>query len=207
MYLFTEITTFGPKQTYRVSIGPNENVSYLSSTFSNYNDVIMAESQIESVINSFYISNSSTTYGKIKLAHDNLVENTEYDSTISKNNIYNMYGALIGKEAVCEGYAKAFKYIMDKIEIPCIIACGTGQNSKGETESHAWNYVYLDNNWYAVDTTWDDPVIIGFGNATNEMRYRYFLKGSADFTKDHFEDGKLIGTFRFSYPALSVSNY
>jgi hypothetical protein len=206
MYLFTEITTLGSKQTYRVSIGANDNVPYLASSFSNYNDVIMAEAQIESVVNS-YISNSSTTYNKIKLVHDNIVENTEYDATISKDNIYNIYGALVGKEAVCEGYAKSFKYIMDRLDIPCIIVCGTGQNSKGQIESHAWNYVFLDSNWYAVDATWDDPIIIGFGNATNEMRYHYFLKGSTDFSKDHFEDGTLIGTYRFSYPTLSVSNY
>jgi transglutaminase/protease-like cytokinesis protein 3 len=207
MYLFTEITTFGPKKTYRVSIGPNENVPYLASSFSNYNDVIIAEKQIEAVVNSFISNTSTTDYDKIKIAHDSIIENIEYDSTISKDDIYNIYGALINKEAVCEGYAKSFKYIMDKLGVPCIIACGLGQNSKGQTENHAWNYVYLDDNWYAIDTTWDDPVIIGYGNITAEIKHSYFLKGSSEFFKDHFENGTLVGTYIFTYPTLSVSNY
>ena len=96
---------------------------------------------------------------------------------------------------------------MDKLNIPCIIACGVGQNSRGESESHAWNYVRLEDKWYAVDVTWDDPVIVGYGNATNEMRYQYFLNGSNSFFEDHTEDGNLIGTYRFEYPILSVENY
>ena len=205
MYLLTEITTFGPKKTYRVSIGPSNNVPYLSSSFSNIETIRNAEFQIENLVQSLRFSNDK--YYQIREIHDFIVENTEYDETISKSNIYNIYGTLINKEAVCEGYAKTFKYILDKLDIPCIIACGIGQNSKGQTESHAWNYVKLNDVWYAVDVTWDDPVIIGNGSVTNEMRYHYFLRGSNSFFKDHTEDGNLIGNFRFTYPNLSIEDY
>ena len=50
-----------------------------------------------------------------------------------------------------------------------------------------WNYVKLDGKWYAVDTTWDDPVIVGGGIASEETKHRYFLKGSKDFYKNHEE--------------------
>lgn len=205
MYLFTEITTFGPKKTYKISIGPNNNIPYLATPFTDKESVDMAEKQINDII--YNIEFPNNTYEQIKVVHDYIIENTEYDQTISKPNIYSMYGTLINREAVCEGYAKTFKYIMDKLNIPCIIACGVGQNSKGESESHAWNYIKLDNKWYAVDTTWDDPVIIGYGNATNEMRYRYFLKGSNTFFKDHTEDGNLIGSYKFEYPKLNIEDY
>ena len=205
MYLLTEITTFGPKKTYRVSIGPSNNVPYLSSSFSNIETIRNAEFQIENLVQSLRFSNDK--YYQIREIHDFIVENTEYDETVSKSNIYNIYGTLINKEAVCEGYAKTFKYILDKLDIPCIIACGIGQNSKGQTESHAWNYVKLNDVWYAVDVTWDDPVIIGNGSVTNEMRYHYFLRGSNSFFKDHTEDGNLIGNFRFKYPNLSIEDY
>ena len=205
MYLLTEITTFGPKKTYRVSIGPSNNVPYLSSSFSNIETIRNAEFQIENLVQSLRFSNDK--YYQIREIHDFIVENTEYDETVSKSNIYNIYGTLINKEAVCEGYAKTFKYILDKLDIPCIIACGIGQNSKGQTESHAWNYVKLNDVWYAVDVTWDDPVIRGNGSVTNEMRYHYFLRGSNSFFKDHTEDGNLIGNFRFTYPNLSIEDY
>lgn len=205
MYLLTEITTFGPKKTYRVSIGPSNNVPYLSSSFPNAEAIRNAEFQIENVISKLRFSNNK--YDQIREVHDFIVENTEYDETVSKSNIYNIYGTLINQEAVCEGYAKTFKYILDRLDIPCIIACGIGQNSKGQSESHAWNYVKLDDVWYAVDATWDDPVIIGNGSVTNEMRYHYFLKGSNTFFKDHTEDGNLIGNFRFAYPNLSIEDY
>ena len=205
MYLLTEITTFGPKKTYRVSIGPSNNVPYLSSSFPNIETIRNAEFQIENLVQSLRFSNNK--YYQIREIHDFIVENTEYDETVSKSNINNIYGTLINKEAVCEGYAKTFKYILDKLDIPCIIACGIGQNSKGQTESHAWNYVKLNDVWYAVDVTWDDPVIIGNGSVTNEMRYHYFLRGSNSFFKDHTEDGNLIGNFRFTYPNLSIEDY
>lgn len=205
MYLFTEITSFGPKKTYRISIGPNNGISYLSSAFPNEESVRNYENELDKIANNIVTEQES--YKQIKQVHDYIVENIEYDSTVSKANIYNIYGALINREAVCEGYAKAFKYIMDKLNIPCLIACGVGLNSKGQTESHAWNYVSVYGTWYAVDTTWDDPVIVGGGSATYDMRYQYFLKGSNDFFKDHTEDGNLIGTFTFKYPTISTENY
>ena len=208
MYLFTEITKFGPKSTYRVSIGPSNGQSYLAYPFSTSQDVDNAKYRIDEIVNTVLSEiGGYSSYDKIRGVHDYIVENCEYDSTVSQYNIYNMYGTFINSSAVCEGYSKAFKYVMDKLDIPCIIACGTGVNQSGETESHAWNYVNLDGSWYGVDCTWDDPIIIGYGNATKKMRYHYFLVGSNDLFQDHQEDGNLVGDYKFSYPAISIANY
>lgn len=82
------------------------------------------------------------------------------------------------------------------------------QHHSGETESHAWNYVQIGNTWYAVDVTWDDPVVIGGGEQTDEMKYRYFLKGSDEFFKSHSEEGQISeGSMNFKFPTLSTTNY
>ncbi len=100
---------------------------------------------------------------------------------------------------------------MDDLNIPCIIACGIGKNSVGDAESHAWNYVQVDDNWYAIDVTWDDPVPTGPGiiseDRRREAKNEYFLNGANKFFEDHFEDGNIVGEANFKYPTLSVINY
>ncbi len=208
MYMSTEITSFGPLKTYKVKIGNLEGESYLSKSFYNKQSIDVVSEMIETIKSNIEGSIiEDTAYNKIKTVHDYLIKNVSYDQTLSKDNIYNIYGALINKEAVCEGYSKAFKYIMDDFGIPCVIACGIGQNSNGETESHAWNYVKIDSNWYAVDCTWDDPVIVGNGRVSDSVYTKYFLKGSDDFFVDHAEDGKIVDGSSFVYPTLSLDNY
>ena len=110
--------------------------------------------------------------------------------------------------SVCEGYARSFKYILDEMGIPCVLVIGTGTNSRGETERHAWNYVEIQGTWYAVDCTWDDPVVVGGGIVSQSSKYKYFLKGSNDFLADHMPSGQFTpGGKEFTYPNLSSSSY
>ena len=46
------------------------------------------------------------------------------------------------------------------------------ENIKVATSKHVWNAVKIDNNWYHLDLTWDDPI-----TSTNEdiIKYDYFL--------------------------------
>lgn len=205
--LLTEITTRAFSTIYRVKIGGNGQ-SYLADGFWDEEYVDIALGYVEDIKNNII----SKTTGKdrveqIKIVHDYLVDTVEYDLEAGSN-IYNIYGTLIDKRAVCEGYARAFKYILDDLEIPTIIACGLAKNSAGVTETHAWNYVQLENGqWYAIDVTWDDPVIIGSGIISDSIKYQYFLKGANKFFEDHFEDGNIVGEADFEYPKLSVLDY
>ena len=80
-------------------------------------------------------------------------------------------------------------------------------DEKGNVERHAWNYVYIKNNWYAVDTTWDDPIIVGIGKINESIKYKYFLKGKEDMDKDHTPNGQVTKDgFKFSYPELAKEN-
>ena len=208
MFLNMETTTQGKKVTYNVYINSGSEANYLVDGYNSKQDIDNAMSQIEQVKNEILSRRTGNTYNDIKLVHDYLVDNVEYDSSISKPNIYDIYGALVRKESVCEGYARSFKYLMDELNIPCTLVIGTATNSQGQTENHAWNYVQINNNWYVVDTTWDDPIIIGNGTVSESIKYRYFLKGSSEINADHFPSGKFTENgMEFSYPNLSSNNY
>lgn len=207
MYLNIETTTRGSNVTYHVYLNSGEEANYLIDEFSSKEQIDNAISEIEQVRNEILQNRKSNTYDNIKMVHDYLIENVEYDTTISKSNIYNIYGAMVNHEAVCEGYARSFKYLMDYLGIPCTLVIGKGTNSEGRTENHAWNYVQVDNNWYAIDTTWDDPVS-ATGWVSQSSKYRYFLRGSNDMSKDHTPSGQFTeGGKVFCYPMLSTNNY
>lgn len=201
----TKIT--GTKYNVYIDNGSKEN--YLAEGFNSKEDIDNWQKELEKIRNSVIATiEDKEDYEKIEIIHDYLVDTIEYDSTTSLDNIYNIYGALIGKKCVCEGYAKAFQYLMSGTGIDNTIVIGTGTNSKGKTENHAWNYVKLNGKWYAVDTTWDDPIIIGNGKLPLKSKYQYFLKGSNTMNQNHFISGKFTDAGQmFSYPELSVDDY
>ncbi len=208
MYLNIETTTKANKKTYRVFINNGNQNNYLIDEFSNVQQVNTALSRIDQVKNYIVSKKTGNTYQDIKMVHDYLIDNISYDTTLAKDNIYNIYGALVNKECVCEGYARAFKYILDDLDIPCVLVLGKGINSEGLTENHAWNYVQLENTWYAVDTTWDDPIIIGGGTASENMKLKYFLKGNNQMSKDHAANGQFTDNGKiFTYPTISNNDY
>ena len=48
-----------------------------------------------------------------------------------------------------------------------------------ENESHVWNEIKLDNEWYHTDVTWND------GDSENIILYRYFNITDTEIKKDH----------------------
>lgn len=208
MYLNIETTTSGKNTTFNVYMDSGSQANYLTDEFTSKSQIDSAILQIENVKKNVIENKTGKAYDDIKMIHDYLVDSISYDSSLSKENIYNVYGALINQECVCEGYARAFKYLLDSIDVPCVLVIGKGTNSTGQTENHAWNYVQVNDNWYAVDTTWDDPVTSGGGFVSQYSKYKYFLKGSSDFTKDHTASGQFTeGGKMFEYPELSIGNY
>ena len=47
------------------------------------------------------------------------------------------------------------------------------KNYKIATENHIWNAVYIDNNWYHLDLTWDDPVTKD--SAVDTLSHKFFM--------------------------------
>lgn len=208
LFLNVETTTRGFKTIYKVFINSGDKSNYYIDGINSYEEVQNMINQVAVIRNYFIDNKNENIYDNIKLVHNYLVETIDYDESLQESNIYNIYGALINKKCVCEGYAKAFKYILDGIDIPCIVVTGDASNSDNNTEKHAWNYVEINDNWYAIDCTWDDPIIIGPSIFNYSYKYKYFLKGQTEFNVNH----KPIGIFsdngkEFQYPQLCVDNY
>lgn len=201
--LVTKITTKGSNTNYEFYIGKGENTNYFIDEFNTKEEVEQAVQKIENAKNDILKNATGSNYDKILYIHDFIIENTEYD-TLSAPNTSNIYGCLVNNDAICEGYARTFKYLLDELNIPCILVSGTAIDENGNSERHAWNYVYIKNNWYAVDTTWDDPIIIGNGKITDSIKYKYFLKGKNTIDNDHTTIGQVTKDgFQFIYPELA----
>lgn len=194
---------------HSVEISNGSNSSYLKDTFQNQ-DVLEGKLNLLEAMKTEINRQLEglTNYEKVREVHNWLIDNIEYDVNLEAEEPYSISGALTEGKAVCEGYARSFKYIMDELEIPCVLVSGTGTNSNGETESHAWNYVQLDGIWYAIDVTWDDPIIVGNGTVSEDTYYRHFLKGQTTFFETHQPDGYLSeNSIMFTFPTLSVEDY
>lgn len=112
------------------------------------------ETKVDEIINNLIV-NTDTNTTKIQKIHDYIINNTKYDSK-KIDNIHDAtyksntaYGLLYENYAVCSGYTDTMAIFLDKFNIT---------NVKVATAKHVWNLVYLDNKWYHLDLTWDDPV-------------------------------------------------
>ena len=97
------------------------------------------------------------------ILHDRLADHIAYEDG---DRVHDAYGALINGKAVCEGYTKAFQYLLQKVGIQSFLATG-----KGNGDLHAWNIVRIDGKYYNVDLTWDDQksdIIYTYFNITDE---------------------------------------
>ncbi len=105
-----------------------------------------------------YINDSMDEYEKALVLHDYIVKNCRYNiEDLQNNNLeeddYTAYGTLIIGESVCSGYAETYRTLL----MMCGIESRT-VSGKTDGEAHAWNLVKINENWYHVDVTWDDPV-------------------------------------------------
>ena len=201
-------TTYGKKVTYALSIAPADSNGYLANGLESKEKVDNILNEIKETRDNIVKRLNGIDYNKIMHAHDWIINNLQYEQNITNNNVYNLYGALIEKSAVCEGYAEALKYILDEVNIPCVLVSGTATNSEGKTERHEWNYVQLYGKWYAIDSTWDDPVIKGTGYVSDSIKHRYFLVGSNEMNKNHFPNGQMTESGqKFVYPTIEIEKY
>ncbi len=111
------------------------------------------KAEIEQAVDEIVLSAAGLEddYDKIKFAYDTLVENTEYDLNAEDNQ--NIYSVFVNKASVCQGYAKAFQYLMYRMGVECTLVQGT---VLATGEGHAWNLVKSNGEYYYVDPTWGD---------------------------------------------------
>lgn len=202
MVLKTITYTQGKKVSYQVYLTYSENDSnYLEENLTE-EKINQQLKEVNEKADEIKKNAQGSNYQKIQYIHNWLIDNLEYDKTYTESNTRDIYGALINGNVVCEGYAKSFKYLLDKLEIPCILVSGEAINSENKRENHMWNYVKINETWYAVDVTWDDPIILNNGELSKENKYQYFCQGD-NMNSNHFVATKLTTNGQeFEYPEL-----
>ncbi len=119
-------------------------------------------------------TSAANTDVKNELAiHDYIISNVEY--VLDRDSKTPAYDALFKGTTSCAGYTEVFQTLMDMLGIQCISITGVADG-----DNHIWNMVCIDNEWYHVDTTWDDPI-----NGGNVLRYNYFNITDDDIMTDH----------------------
>lgn len=119
----------------------------------------------------------------VKRIHDILIRNIKY-SYDDNDFVHTIVGGLVFRKAVCDGYSKLFKLLLDDLNINCIIVNGKGFNKTlVDSENHAWNMICLDGNWYHVDVTYDNSLSV-----PDFIRYDYFLVNDNMIRNDHYYD-------------------
>ncbi len=105
--------------------------------------------------------------------HDYLVNVCDCDVTVKNDTVYSTrartaYSALVRRKAVCEGYAMAYRLLLNAAGIVSDV-------SIDRNDKHIWNYVKVHGRWYHVDVTWDDPVCAGPVQRRRRISRRHFL--------------------------------
>jgi len=163
------------------------------------------------IIDNISTFNVTTSYAILRYIHDYLITNIIYILDENRTHIRTLYGALVEKQCVCEGYSEAFQYLAQQYGINCITA---------RSLTHEWNFVEMKGKWYAVDVTYDDPLINGkntpMGSKEN-LKIDFFLIGTENesvncpkYSDDPnhtliysgFSDKELV-----SYPPIELTNY
>lgn len=141
-----------------------------------------ANKEIEAFVNDFMkkIDNSWGNRKKARKAFEYIDEHAKYVKGANYNQ--SMYSVILG-ESVCMGYTATFKYLCDKMEIPCVSVTGR----LGDT-NHAWNMIKAKHLWYHVDCTQGDDMV----TITDKVDFRWFCIELAELKKTHSLDEEEI---------------
>ncbi len=237
-------TTKSADGKYHIYIGSGRNENYYTKGFSNQEQVENAIEEFNARVNEIVqgANNLEIREGqnrqveKMKYVHDEIINNVSYrlEDTCYKGNegfLGTPYGVLIKKQGVCEGYSRAFKTILDKLGINCILVQGAHQYSGEVAVAHMWNYVQIEETtarqntkkWYAVDTTQDDPEVYSPEQKDRSdylLKFdsygldgfegmKYFLAGQIIMNDRHFANSvvEAAGDYEFEYPLLEDESY
>lgn len=163
---------------------------YDQTKLSEYNEELM------NVFKSVDVDLSSR-YDFVKSVHDYLCDTVTYVNDYTS--CHDVYGTLVNKEAVCQGYAETFKMFCNYYNIPCVCVTGVGVTTSSRG-AHMWNAVQMDDGkWYLLDATWDDQYIKFYdfflvGLNTTDT----YFGGSAFSVSHEVDDSKYLPTLNYA---------
>lgn len=150
------------------------NTSVLAKCEDTPNITASAQRKLDSVVNEWLsnISPNMTDYEKALSAYFMLVSNCGYRTRTQMSGT--AYGAIVDGWARCEGYANAYSYLLDKLNISNRVVVGGNP-------LHAWNLVKIDGKWYHCSPT-SDVSLKGFLLGEKSM-IPYFSKNYPSYFK------------------------
>ena len=134
------------------------------------------DTEVDNILAS--LSQDADDYEKIKYFYETLIKTVAYDKDSAHNQ--NIISVFLNKSTVCKGYTNAMQYLLSKVDIPCTIVTGLANG-----ESHAWNLVKLDGDYYYVDTTWGNPSFLNEEKPEGYIDYKYLNVTTEDLNKTH----------------------
>ncbi len=107
-------------------------------------------------------------FDKALYVYETLIREVDYD--VTAENGQTILSAFLEHATVCQGYAYATQYLLERLDIPCATVTGTA-----EGETHAWNLVFLDGAYYYLDTTWGNSLYFNRNDPEAEeiLPYKY----------------------------------
>lgn len=131
--------------------------------------------KINSAVNSALknINSGMNDVEKAMVLHDYIVASTSYTNKRSDRNRVSEAGVFIDHKANCQGYSVAYGILLKKagLKVRYVVS---------EEMGHMWNLVRIDNKWYNVDVTWDDPVDTYSDNDQYGLAVHNYFLGSTD---------------------------
>lgn len=145
-------------------------------------------SKIENAAHQFMseIPQSSDEYIVALNIYEALCRKVSYDKEL-KASSFNIYGALVDGSATCEGYARAYQYLLSRRGIKSLLVSG-----RVGSEGHMWNKVCINGKWYNTDVT--------LGDSDDTLNHFYFNRTDAEFLSDHTADKTIKPSDNVSVP-------
>ncbi len=146
-----------------------------------YEKRLELQEQVDQVVTDILagISQSTSDYEKAKYVFDYLTTEVEYNADSADNQ--NILSVFLYKSTVCQGYAEATQYLLQLLGIQSIVVTGTANG-----ESHAWNMLRLDGDYYYMDTTWgNSSYSYESGEEGRFVNYDYLNVTTEEIEKTH----------------------